>query len=130
MVSVGVGDAGKKTHCVNLAKYPPDHDFFHTHESFELLRDRQKRLIELGDAYLALPGAVGTTHEITEVMSNKSLGGIPKDRPLICVGKEWHAQRQQFRDMVRYGVIAYDPFTLVDFVPTVEKAIALLKQRL
>lgn len=36
--------------------------------------DRKKTMIELGDAYIALPGGTGTIDEITEVLSLKRLG--------------------------------------------------------
>lgn len=37
------------------------------------MAQRKKKMIELGDAFLAFPGGTGTLEEITEVMSNVSL---------------------------------------------------------
>jgi len=51
-------------------------------------RERLFRLIELGQAYVALPGGTGTLAEIAVVceMLNK---GILSPRPLVLVGDFW-----------------------------------------
>lgn len=41
---------------------------------FDNIGDRQKKLVELGDAYLALPGGYGTTYELLEVITNNDIG--------------------------------------------------------
>ena len=41
---------------------------------FDNLGDRQKKLIELGDAYLILPGGYGTHFEMLEAMTNNDVG--------------------------------------------------------
>ena len=41
---------------------------------FESIDDRQKKLIELGDAYLALPGGFGTMFELLEVITKNQIG--------------------------------------------------------
>ena len=38
------------------------------------MAERKTRMIELADAFVALPGGIGTLDEITEVMTLKSLG--------------------------------------------------------
>jgi uncharacterized protein (TIGR00730 family) len=52
------------------------------------LHDRLARLIELGDAYVALPGSTGTLAELAMVweLVNKQL--IPV-RPILCWGDFW-----------------------------------------
>lgn len=44
------------------------------------LRDRQRTLLAMGDAYIVLPGGHGTMYELFEVLTNHSLG-IGKFRP-------------------------------------------------
>jgi len=52
------------------------------------LRDRILHMIEKGDAYLALPGGIGTLHEIAETWELMRVGGIgPK--PFVCYGPMW-----------------------------------------
>ena len=40
------------------------------------MAERKSKMIELADAFVALPGGIGTLDEITEVMSLSSLGII------------------------------------------------------
>ena len=55
----------------------------------EDLRDRQMKTMELGNAYVALPGGLGTIYEAVEVVSLKHVKTIDRTRPLILVGKEY-----------------------------------------
>lgn len=41
---------------------------------FDNLDDRQKKLIELGNGYLILPGGYGTHYEMLEAMTNNDIG--------------------------------------------------------
>jgi uncharacterized protein (TIGR00730 family) len=45
---------------------------------FETIDDRQKKLIELGDGYLVLPGGYGTHFEALEVMTKNDIGEASK----------------------------------------------------
>lgn len=45
---------------------------------FDNLDDRQKKLIELGDGYLILPGGYGTHFEMLETMTNNDIGSSNK----------------------------------------------------
>lgn len=45
------------------------------------MRERKKKMIELGDAFIAFPGGTGTLEELTEVMSMVSLDAL--DAPCI-----------------------------------------------
>ena len=52
------------------------------------LRDRLLYMIENADAYLAMPGGVGTLHEIAETWELMRLAAIPT-RPFVCYGQMW-----------------------------------------
>jgi len=41
---------------------------------FDNIIDRQKKLVELGDCYLILPGGYGTTYEALEVITKNDIG--------------------------------------------------------
>jgi uncharacterized protein (TIGR00730 family) len=50
----------------------------------EHMWDRRNKMIELSDAFIALPGGTGTMDEITEVMSLKRLGLLGKvNKPVM-----------------------------------------------
>ncbi len=53
------------------------------------LEERLSKLIELGDAYIVLPGGTGTLLELAHVweLKNKRFAGA--DKPIIIAGKFW-----------------------------------------
>lgn len=50
------------------------------------MAERKSKMIELGDAFVALPGGIGTLDEITEVLSLLSLGIISE--PVVFVNTD------------------------------------------
>lgn len=53
------------------------------------LTDRLAKLIEIGDAYIVLPGGTGTLLELAEVWELKNKGFIPDEKPIILIGDFW-----------------------------------------
>ncbi len=125
----GAHGAGGEVHCITLhkEKYPLDHDAFTYNEDFVMLTPRQQRLLELADAYVALPGGIGTHFEIFEVLCKKGIHEIPKDRPFICVGEEFEPLRNVLQYIIDNGMSYSDPLSAITFVPTTEDAMKLLK---
>ena len=56
--------------------------------NFSDLRDRLLYMVENADAYLAMPGGIGTLHEIAETWELMRIGGVPR-RPFVCYGRLW-----------------------------------------
>lgn len=56
--------------------------------NFPDLRDRLLYMVENADGYLAMPGGIGTLHEIAETWELMRIGGIPR-RPFVCYGSFW-----------------------------------------
>lgn len=52
------------------------------------LRDRLLHMVENADGYLAMPGGIGTLHEIAETWELMRIGGVPR-RPFVCFGPMW-----------------------------------------
>jgi len=52
------------------------------------LRDRLLHMVESADGYLAMPGGIGTLHEIAETWELMRIGGVPR-RPFVCYGPMW-----------------------------------------
>jgi len=78
-------EAGGNVMGIALSAHDPEpHAHLTDYEGYAEHYERQRRLIELGDAYIALPGAVGTFHEIMEVHILNLLGEI--DKPIVLVG--------------------------------------------
>ncbi len=55
---------------------------------YALLRDRLLHMVERADGYLAMPGGVGTLHEISETWELLRIGGLPR-RPFVVYGEMW-----------------------------------------
>lgn len=66
--------------------------------------ERKAKMIELGDAFIALPGGTGTLEEIAEVMSQVSLGLI--DAPCILYNYKGYYDnlREQLKRMIEAGL--------------------------
>jgi len=112
---------------IDPKRFIPEHNFHHTTEEFEGIVLRQARLLEMGDAFVALPGGVGTLYEVAQVVAMKSLDEIPTEKPMICVGNTWGNLKAHFQEMVDAGLCFRDPFDQVTFVATPEEAIEILK---
>ena len=52
------------------------------------LRDRLLHMVENADGYLAMPGGIGTLHEIAETWELMRIGGVTR-RPFVCYGSMW-----------------------------------------
>jgi hypothetical protein len=52
------------------------------------LRDRLLYMVRAASGFIAMPGGVGTLHEIAETWELMRLAGIPR-HPLICYGDYW-----------------------------------------
>lgn len=53
------------------------------------LDERLDKLIELGCAYIVLPGGTGTLLELAKVWELRNKGFLKPDRPIILVGEFW-----------------------------------------
>jgi len=53
------------------------------------LDERLKTLVELGRAYVVLPGGTGTLLELAKVWELKNKGFLKADRPIILIGGFW-----------------------------------------
>ena len=53
------------------------------------LQQRLAKLVELGDAYIILPGGTGTLLELAQVWELKNKGFDWADKPIIIIGEFW-----------------------------------------
>lgn len=56
--------------------------------SYSELRDRLLYMVQKADGYVAMPGGVGTLHEIAETWELMRIGGVAT-RPFACYGDVW-----------------------------------------
>jgi uncharacterized protein (TIGR00730 family) len=93
---------------------------------FSSLEERLFALIEHTDAYIALPGGVGTLAEVI-LTWNLLLTHILPPRPLILIGSGWQATIQNF--ITEQGnFIPDNQRQWISFVPDVDSAILRLQE--
>ena len=68
-------------------------------------------MVDKADGYLAMPGGIGTLHEIAETWELMRVGGIPR-RPFLCYGELWANVIGQLQDSVflsngYHGMLAF-----------------------
>lgn len=87
------------------------------------LNDRLAHLIELGDAYVALPGSTGTLLELAMVWELANKRFLP-DKPIVLLGTYWRP--------VLDVVAGETPKSVkhIDVVETVDQVVAILLDRL
>ncbi len=90
--------------------------------------ERMTKMIELGDAFVALPGGVGTLEEISEVASRIRLELT--DAPCIFLNAAgYYDDFKRYMDrMAREGFILEHEYAKISFVSSVEEAAALIER--
>ena len=70
----------------------------------DTMGERKAKMIELGDAFIAFPGGTGTLEEISEVMSQVSLGQLDAPSILYDLNGYYDELRALLRRMIDMGL--------------------------
>lgn len=70
----------------------------------EDMAERKRKMIELGDAFIAFPGGTGTLEEIAEVMSKVSLKHLDAPCILYNLNGYYHALQSLLEQMIEKGL--------------------------
>jgi len=71
----------------------------------ENMSERKQTMLEIADAFIALPGGIGTLDEITEVITLTRIGVFDKKSVLFNRNNFYEPLRQMFVDMEVAGLI-------------------------
>ena len=82
----------------------------------ENMTDRKKKMLELGDLFLAFPGGIGTLEEISEVMSLNKLDMVPKPFAFLDYESYWQPMRTLLQEMAGEGFLWKDWADQVPFL--------------
>jgi hypothetical protein len=93
----------------------------------EDMRTRKRLLEERGDAFVALPGGIGTFEEIFEVLVGRSLGDHHKPIVLVNVGGYYGPLLEMMSFGVRKGFIRESAGTQWFVAGAVEEAVRYLR---
>ncbi|MBN2313280.1 MAG: LOG family protein [Sedimentisphaerales bacterium] len=84
------------------------------------LDERLEKLVQLGRAYVVLPGGTGTLLELAKVWELKNKGFLDADRPIILVGRFWRPLVDLVAtddpDSRRYVEVVNDPKRIVETI--------------
>ena len=109
------------------------HELIVTHD----LHERKRKMFEMADAFVALPGGVGTLEEIVEQMTWAQLGRHKKPILLANIGGFWdplcalldHMKKLEFiRGDLNFDLLVAD--TVDDILPMLQKAAAAVPDAL
>ncbi len=81
-------NSGGKVHGViteNLHQRGQSHEGLTRHEIAQTLRSRKERMVSVADAFIALPGGIGTIEELMEVWTMNQLSEIDKPVGLLNI---------------------------------------------
>jgi uncharacterized protein (TIGR00730 family) len=94
----------------------------------EDMSSRKKKMMELGEAYLAMPGGPGTLEEISEVISSSRLG-LLQDRPCMCFNLHGYYDllKEMLQQMQTAGFVSESEMEHVFFPSTMTEIVSLLK---
>ena len=84
------------------------------------LDERLDRLIQLGQAYVVLPGGTGTLLELAKVWELKNKGFLKADKPIILLGEFWKplvdSVAGEDPDSSRYIKLANEPQQVIKLI--------------
>lgn len=96
------------------------------HETFF---SRLHHFVLTSDAFVIVPGGIGTVLEAMMVWQLLQVGHMKKDTPLIFIGKMWFDLLGWARDhFLKNHLVNSEDLEIPYFVNTVEEAVAILKE--
>lgn len=93
----------------------------------DTMAERKAKMIELGDAFVALPGGVGTLEEMSEIMSRIRLGMDPSACYFLNIDGFYDNLRAFLDDMVREGFLDDVDLGHICFPETLDELVRLLE---
>ena len=101
--------------------------FFTKHETHEKFDLRHQALLKLGDAFVVLPGGLGTILEAIEITQKKKFREIPMETSLIFVGEYFKPLLNVFRDNAKEGFVKEDLDKMYQYAKDPDEMIKILQ---
>lgn len=99
--------------------------------SYTDLYPRQQKIISLADAFVVLPGGIGTVFELLEILAKKHLNEMRRKTPIILVSIEfWSGIIQMMETQVEMGFMKKEMFENFKIVDSAEEVLSELKSEL
>jgi len=87
------------------------------------MHDRKKRMADLSDAFIALPGGWGTLDELAEILTWKQLGLIHQPVALLNLNSFFDPLITQMRNMVQAGFLRSENLDLLIVENTIDRVL-------
>ncbi len=91
------------------------------------MHQRKQKMYELADAFVALPGGLGTLEELTEMATWAQLGMHRKPLATVDVGGYWASLHGFLRQAVDHGFMKKENLRLIVNVATVAEVLPALR---
>lgn len=91
--------------------------------------ERKDRMVELSDAFIVLPGGIGTFEELFEVWTGNHIKAYTKPIILVNLDGFYDGLIAYARQVFAQGFMIEEHFTHLQVVQTVSQAIEFLKQQ-
>ena len=91
------------------------------------MTERKRRMIELGDAFIAFPGGTGTLEEISEVMSMVSLKHLQAPCILYNLNGYYDSLKALLNHMIAMGLSSEERQEGIYFAGNLEEVTGILK---
>ena len=95
----------------------------------ETMRERKALMDEGSDAFIVLPGGIGTLEELVEILTLKQLGYHDRVIVLLDPSGYWEPLNALFARMVEEGLAAPELLGLLETAPNVEAALRAVAER-
>lgn len=97
------------------------------------MSERKAKMIELGEAFIAFPGGLGTLEEIAEVMCKKSLFGTPEHMEQPCIvynlNGYYDGLKQLMQTMLDTELSTHKKQSQIHFANNLEEIISILEAK-
>ena len=93
------------------------------------MSERKKKMIELGDAFIAFPGGTGTLEEISEVMSKVSLKQLTAPCIFYNLNAYYDDLQKQLRHMIDEGLSSENRQQGISFASDLEEIKQIIRTR-
>lgn len=90
------------------------------------MHDRKRRMADLADLFIVLPGGMGTLDEMAEILTWKQLGLIQKPLGLLNVNHYFDALVKQLETMVQEGFLYEGFFSSIKINSNPQELLTLL----
>jgi uncharacterized protein (TIGR00730 family) len=125
--SLGASEAAGAVRAITLKAWGPPNKYVTKFDEVDDLFERQKRLVQGSDAFIALYGGPGTLSEVSLVWALNQSGLMRPPKPLILIGEPW---REIVHSWSRFLHANEEDLSFLALAADVQSAVQLLDQHL